>query len=69
MTINLTAERLNRGLSLNGAAVLIGVNRKALKALEDGESCRPENAKRIADFYGCKVTDLLPLPDEPKAAA
>jgi transcriptional regulator with XRE-family HTH domain len=59
--MNLTAERLNRGLSLAAAARVIGVHRNTLTALEAGARVHPESAKKIADYFGCKVTDLLPL--------
>ncbi len=61
--MNLTAERLNRGLSLAGAARDIGVHRATLTALEGGARVHPESAKKIADYFGCKVTDLMPLED------
>lgn len=67
--MNLTAERLNMGLTLNMAAERIGIARGTLVALEDGRNVHPASAKKVADFYGCKVTDLLPYDDEPKAAA
>lgn len=67
--MNLTAERLNRGLSVRQAGDLIGVAPNTLATLERGGSVAPSSAKLIADFYGCKVTDLLRPPDEPKAAA
>lgn len=61
MTINLTAERLNRGLSVRGLAEEIGVNAPIIQRAESGESIHPSNAKRIADFYGYKVTDIWPI--------
>lgn len=67
--MNLTTERLNRGLSVAGAAAEIGIHRATLSALERGESVHPASAKRVADFFGCKVTDLMPLDEsEPTAA-
>ena len=52
------AMRLNRGLSLRAAADEIGVDRRTLEKLEKGHPIREEIAKRIADFYGCQVTDI-----------
>lgn len=62
--MNLTAERLNRGLSVLAAAEEIGVHRATLTALERGERVHPANAKKIADYFGCQVTDLMPLEDD-----
>jgi DNA-binding XRE family transcriptional regulator len=59
--MNITAERLNRGLTVNQAAAAIGIARGTLVALEEGDRIHPANAKKIADFFGCKVTDLPPF--------
>lgn len=64
--MNLAAERLNRGLSVAAAAAEIGVHRRTLAALERGETVNPANAKKVADYFGVLVTDLMPL--EPEAA-
>ena len=61
--MNITAERLNRGLSVAAAAKEIGVHRATLTSLESGARVHPESAKKIADFYGCQVTDLMPVED------
>lgn len=61
----LTAARMNRGLSVEAAAMQIGIAHNTLRRFEAGESILLANAKLIADFYGCKVTDLLPLDPEP----
>lgn len=61
--MNLTAERLNRGLSLTAAARAMGVHRKTLTALESGARAHPESAKKVADFYGCQVVDVMPVED------
>lgn len=58
--MNLKAERLNRGLSVNDAAAAIDVPSHVLRYAELGNQPRPENAKRIADFYGVRVTDIWP---------
>lgn len=60
--VNIVAERINRGLSLAQAAFEIGIARGTLVKAESGEMPSPANAKRIADFYGCKVTDIWPVP-------
>lgn len=68
MSVDLKAERLNRGLNLSEAAVEIRVPLNVLQRAESGGSTpQPRNAKAIADFYGYKVTDIWPL--DQKAAA
>lgn len=61
VTIDLTAERLNRGWSLRQAAQEIGISPNVLSRAEDGTMPRPTSAKRIADVYGYMVTDIWPL--------
>ena len=62
MTINLRAERLNKGLSLDQAADEIGVAKHVLLGAETGANTpRPANAFKIAGFYGYKVTDVWPV--------
>lgn len=55
--------RLNAGLSLNAAADQLEVPKRLIVALEAGENVRPHphNAKKLADFYGVKVTDIWPV--------
>lgn len=62
--MNLRAERLNRGLSTRAAADEMGISQAILLRAEDGLGVRPVHAKRIADFYHVKVTDIWPLDDE-----
>lgn len=60
--MNLKAERLNRGLSLDDASDLMGVASYVLRDAENkGTQPRPRAAKQIADFYGVLVTDLWPV--------
>lgn len=58
---DLTRARLNRGLSIRQAAREIGIAEQTLRRLEDGDGARPQNAKKVADFFGVLVTDLLPI--------
>jgi DNA-binding XRE family transcriptional regulator len=67
--MNIQAERLNRGLSRGQAAKQMGIARGTLVAAEAGRSIAPSSAKAIADFYGCRVTDIWPVDDEPLAVA
>lgn len=66
--MNLLAERLNRGLSSRDAADAMGITQAILLRAESGEGVRPAHAKRIADFYGCLVTDIWPVGDPPRRA-
>lgn len=60
--MNLRAERLNRGLSLTAAAEVMSVPLNVLSRAEAGEGMpHPSNAKKIADFYEVKVTDIWPV--------
>ncbi len=52
-------ERMNRGLSLAAAASAIGIHRATLVTFERDESVSLPSLKAIADFYGCKVVDLV----------
>jgi plasmid maintenance system antidote protein VapI len=61
--IDLTTERLNRGHSIRSLADHLGIHQHAIRRLEAGEGVHPATAKKIADYYGCKVTDLLPATD------
>lgn len=67
MTVNLKAERLNRGLSLDALAAKTGVPKSTLaRAEKGGPQPKASNAFAIADFYGYKVTEIWPVE---KAAA
>lgn len=63
-TVDLRAERLNRGFSLRQAAEAMDVPEQSIRRAEVGEGLSPQNAFKIASFYGYKVTDVWPLPDE-----
>lgn len=65
MTINLRAERVNRGMSTREASDKIGIARPTLERAEAGEAPRPRQAKLIADFYGVQVTDIWPVDGVP----
>lgn len=67
--MNILAERLNRGLSQTDAAEAIGVSRGTLDRAESGLPVQAARAKLIADFYGCKVTDIWPVPEPGRSAA
>lgn len=64
---DLRRERLNQGLSRAKLAKRIGVTERVLILAETGSTPRPENARKIANFFGFQVTDLWP-PEEKVAA-
>jgi predicted transcriptional regulator len=61
MHVWLKESRVNRGLSIAAAAIEMGVSRETLRRVEDGQRPEPATAKRIADFYEQRVTDLWPV--------
>jgi transcriptional regulator with XRE-family HTH domain len=67
--MNLRAERIDRGLSLAEAGELMGVDRRTLNKAEEGVMPQPAKAKRIADFFGVRVTDIWPVEDSDTVAA
>lgn len=68
MSINLLAERKNRGLSQHEMARRIGVTRRVYQAAEAGtRQPRGENALAFARFFGRDVTDLWPIDDREAA--
>jgi transcriptional regulator with XRE-family HTH domain len=62
-TINLKAERLNRGLSMIALAKQLGTSRQTIWNAENGKGVGPALSYRIADFYGYRVTDIWPVED------
>lgn len=52
------AERLNRGLTQRDLARECDVSLPTIQRLEGGATATPSNAKKVADFFGIKVTDL-----------
>ena len=64
---DLCSARLNAGLSARGLAAKTGVTPKTIALLERGERTHPATAKKVADYFQVKVTDLLD--HDTKAAA
>lgn len=67
--LKLVALRLNEGLSARQAADAVGIARGTYTAAEDGENVHPASAKKIADHFNVKVTDLFPAMVEGRDAA
>lgn len=67
-TPDLVALRLNRGLSIRSAAKAMEIHEATLRRAESGDGgVHPSNAKKIADFYDLKVTDLIGEPERSAA--
>lgn len=58
---NLTVARLNAGHSIRSLAAALDVPEQSIRRLESGDGVHPANAKKVADWLGCTVTELLPL--------
>lgn len=64
MNARLKARRVNEGMSVQAFADQFGVAKQTVWSWEqDAFRPRPALAKEIADFFGCKVTDLFPIED------
>jgi transcriptional regulator with XRE-family HTH domain len=67
--MTLSERRLNLGLSVAALARKAEVEPHVIRHAEkSGTRPRPENALKLAQFYGEAVTDLWPV-ETPKAAA
>lgn len=70
MTINMRADRINRGLSQLELADRIGVSVDVVRNVEEtGNRPRPANALAIANFYECTVLELWPGSERDRSAA
>lgn len=54
------AARLNAGLTQRELAKECGVSLTTIQRLEKGAAATPRNAKKVADYFGVRATDLLP---------
>jgi plasmid maintenance system antidote protein VapI len=50
---------LNAGMSRRAFARHIDVPEQSVRRFEDGEGISPSNAKKLADYLGCSVVELL----------
>lgn len=67
MTVDLRAERLKKGLSLDQLSVAIDVPKTTLARMEQGTTPRPEVRVKVANFYGLDLFSLWPLPEKASA--
>lgn len=63
MSTILKRTRFNAGLSPEALAKTVGVSPQTIRNIEDGGQPHPATAKKIADHFGLKPTDLFPLGD------
>jgi transcriptional regulator with XRE-family HTH domain len=66
---SLSAARMNRGHSVRSLAAELGVDARTLMRLERGDRVHPAKAKKVADFFGVQVTDLMPPDADHREAA
>lgn len=59
---------LNAGMSRREFARHIDVPEQSLRRFERGDGISPANAKKLADYLGTTVVELLDSLDEPVAA-
>lgn len=64
---DLYAARMNAGMSQRELAMACGVSLPTIQNLESGGSAQPRNVKKVADFFGVKVLDIVP--PQPERAA
>lgn len=55
---DLRAARIDSGLTISAFAEAIGITAASYRRLEAGTPTSPALAKRVADHYGVRVTDL-----------
>lgn len=63
-SLDLVELRDGRGLRTNDVAARAGVPLSTLRRAEAGAAIHPRYAVKLAEFYGCRVTDFYPVPAE-----
>lgn len=58
-TFDLRRARINAGFSQRSLAALLGIDEHAVRRLELGERVHPATAKKVGDYFGVTVTDLM----------
>lgn len=64
----LRVARINAGISIRGLAREIDVPEQSIRRLESGQQISLPYAKRIADWHGVQVVDILPREQTGSAA-
>lgn len=67
MSFDIRSARVNEGHSLRSLAREVGIAAATLERLEDGTQVHPAVAKKVADHFGVRVTDLMPVESAPAA--
>lgn len=65
---SLSTARVNRGHTARSLAAEVGIDARTLLRLERGEAVHPAKAKKVADYFGVRVTDLMHADDDSKVA-
>lgn len=68
MTFELRRAYLNRGFSRRSFAKAIEVPEQSIRRLEKGLGVHPDNARKVANYFGLDTVDLLPDPEQRAAA-
>lgn len=61
---DIRVERINRGFNQRDLAAECDVSLTTIQRLEAGGAVFPRNAKKVADYFGVQVTDLMPIERE-----
>lgn len=59
--VDLRRERIDRGLSLDQLSEQCGVPKNTLSRVEHGAEPVPATKLKIANFYGCRASDIWPV--------
>ena len=65
----LRAVRMNRGYSIRGLARELDIPEQSIRRLERGLGISLGYAKRLADWHGVEVLDILPAAEPERSAA
>lgn len=66
---SLPAARLNAGHTVRTLALELDMDYRTVARLEEGKPVHPAKAKKVADYFGIRVTDLMAAELDSKATA
>lgn len=55
---DLADARVNRGHTIRSLAAELGIDWRTLARIEEAKPVHPAKAKKVADYFGVRVTDL-----------
>lgn len=61
LKLDLRVERLEAGHSIRSLGRALGMSQETIARAEQGEPVSPQTAKRIADFFERRVSDIWDL--------